>query len=177
MIVDNDLHIHSQLSRCSRDPEQTAEAILQYAKENGLKTICLTDHFWDAAVEGASDWYAHQNYAHITKALPLPQAEGVRFLFGCETDMDKHLTVGISPEKLELFDFVIISTTHLHMKSLTSFPEEIETPAARAKLWIKRLDGLLSKDLPFHKIGIAHLACTLIAPTREEYDYTSLGVA
>ena len=106
MIVDNDLHIHSQLSRCSRDSEQTGEAILQYAQENGMKTICLTDHFWDETVEGASDWYAHQNYAHITQALPLPQAEGVRFLFGCETDMDKNLTVGLSGEKQELFDFM-----------------------------------------------------------------------
>jgi histidinol phosphatase-like PHP family hydrolase len=24
-------------------------------------------------------------------------------------------------------------------------------------------------DLPFHKVGIAHLTCSLIAPTREEY--------
>ena len=43
-IVDNDLHIHSQLSLCSSDPEQTNERILEYAEENGLKTICLTNH-------------------------------------------------------------------------------------------------------------------------------------
>lgn len=45
--VDHDLHIHSHLSSCSRDPEQTPERILQYAKENGFKTVCLTDHYWD----------------------------------------------------------------------------------------------------------------------------------
>ena len=40
----------------------------------------------------------------------------------------------------------------------------------RAKLWVKRLDSLLSMDLPFSKIGIAHLACGLIAPsTIEDY--------
>ena len=32
-----------------------------------------------------------------------------------------------------------------------------------------RLDGLLDKNLPFHKIGIAHLACGLIAPKRDLY--------
>lgn len=167
--IDNDLHIHSGLSLCSGDPKQDGEAILRYAKENGLKTICLTDHFWDEEVKGASKWYSVQNYAHITKALPLPQDGEVRFLFGCETDMDKFMTVGISSKKYDLFDFIIVATTHLHMKSLTSFPEEIEDAQGRAKLWVKRLEALLSKDLPFHKVGIAHLTCTLIAPTREEY--------
>ncbi len=46
-IVDNDLHIHSKISSCSNAPEQINERILQYAEENGLKTICLTGHFWD----------------------------------------------------------------------------------------------------------------------------------
>ena len=48
---DHDLHIHSQLSGCSSDPEQNNERILQYAEENGLHTICLTDHFWDEAIQ------------------------------------------------------------------------------------------------------------------------------
>ena len=32
---DHDYHIHSYLSSCSKDPEQTAERILAYAEENG----------------------------------------------------------------------------------------------------------------------------------------------
>lgn len=56
--IDHDLHIHSQLSSCSSDSEQTPARILRYAQENGLKEICLTDHFWDETVEGASGWYA-----------------------------------------------------------------------------------------------------------------------
>ena len=35
-IYDHDLHIHSKISACSNDPEQTCERILQYAKENNL---------------------------------------------------------------------------------------------------------------------------------------------
>ena len=38
---------------------------MRYAEEMGLKTICLTDHFWDETVEGASEWYKDQNYGHI----------------------------------------------------------------------------------------------------------------
>lgn len=168
-IIDNDLHIHSCISSCSNDPEQTNERILRYAEENGLKTICLTDHFWDDTVVGASDWYRPQNYEHIAAAKPLPQTDNVQFLFGCETELNKNLTLGISKEKLDLFDFVIIPTTHFHMKDYTLSKEEAENAQSKANAWVNRLDAVLEMDLPFHKIGIAHLTCGLIASTRDEY--------
>lgn len=161
-IIDHDLHIHSILSSCSRDPKQSTDAILRYAEELGLKKICLTDHYWDERVSGASGWYKPQNTPHIKQALPLPKSEKVDFLFGCESDMDRHFRVGISKERFDEFDFVIIPTTHLQMSEFT-IPENFEdTPKNRAELWVKRLDALLSLELPFHKIGIAHLACRLI---------------
>ena len=83
--IDHDLHIHTQLSTCSQNPEQTADRILAYAKEYGLKEICVTDHYWDSAVPGASKWYVPQNFDNISKVLPLPQADGIKFRFGCET--------------------------------------------------------------------------------------------
>lgn len=168
-IVDNDLHIHSQLSLCSSDPEQTNERILEYAEENGLKTICLTNHFWDETVDGASGWYAKQDFSHISMARPLPHSENVRFLFGCETELDRFLTLGVSKERFDLFDFMIIPTTHFHMSGYTLSEEDSKNAKNRAKAWIKRLDAVLNMDLPFHKTGIAHLTCGLIAPTREEY--------
>lgn len=168
-MVDNDLHIHSKISLCSDDPEQTNERILRYAEENGLKTICLTNHFWDETVDGASDWYAKQNLTHISAAKPLPQSDNVRFLFGCETELNRFLTLGISKERFDLFDFVIIPTTHFHMKGYTLSQDEASCAQSRAKAWIKRLDAVLHMDLPFYKIGLAHLTCDLIAPTREEY--------
>ena len=167
---DHDLHIHSMLSACSNDPEQSAGRILEYAQQYGLNTLCLTDHFWDETVEGASDWYKPQNFPWISKALPLPQAEGVRFLFGCETDMDKHLTVGISKPTLDKLDFAIIPTTHLHMRGFTLTEEDAQSLERRAELWVLRFGKLLDMDLPFRKIGVAHLACRLIANTsREDY--------
>jgi len=159
---DHDLHIHSKISSCSADPKQTNEKILAYAKENGLKTVCLTDHYWDERVEGPSDWYAVQNTAHVKAALPLPQAEGIRFLFGCETDMRADMTIGISKERFDEFDFVIIPTTHMHMKEFTVPAECAGKPDKLATLWVEKLDALLAMDLPFHKIGIAHLCCYLI---------------
>ncbi len=157
---DNDLHIHSQLSRCSRDPEQTPDAILKYAIDNKLKTICLTDHYWDENVPGPSDWYAKQPYAHIAQALPLPQADGVHFLFGCETDLRADLTLGVSKAVFDRFDFIIIPTTHLHMDGFTCRGDE--DAEERAKLWVSRFDAVLNMELPFHKTGIAHLTCDLM---------------
>lgn len=168
-IIDNDLHIHSQISLCSADSGQTNERILCYALENGMKTICLTDHFWDETVEGASNWYKQQNYGHISAAKPLPQEENVRFLFGCETELNKNLTLGISKKTIDLFDFVVIPTTHFHMTGYTLSEEEAHNANNRADAWVRRLDAVLGMDLPFHKIGIAHLTCGLMAQNREEY--------
>lgn len=167
-IFDHDLHIHSHLSTCSKCPDQTPERIAQYAMDEGLHTVCLTDHFWDETVPGASAWYEKQNYPHICQAKPLPQPEGVRFLFGCETELDKNLTLGISRERMDSMDFINIPVTHFHMK-LVMDPEDRASQEARVRLWLSRLDGLLSMELPFHKIGLAHLTCPLIAAEREDY--------
>ena len=161
-VFDHDFHIHSQLSSCSRDPEQNNERILKYAEDEGLHTIVLADHFWDETVPGASKWYSAQDYPHICQAKPLPQSDKVKFLFGCETEMDKNMTVGCSRERMEEFDFIVIPTTHFHMEKFTIAEEHLATPQTRAQVWVDKLDALLSMDLPFHKIGIAHLVCGLI---------------
>ena len=169
-VLDQDLHLHSARSSCSNDPEQTPARILQHAKENGISTLCLTDHYWDASVAGASDWYAPQDFNHIAASRPLPQADGVRLLFGCETDLRHDLTLGIPPARYDEFSFIVIPTTHLHMTGFTISEKDAASLEARARLWVERLDAVLDKDLPFHKIGIAHLACGLLAPRpRENY--------
>ncbi|NLE12186.1 MAG: hypothetical protein GX628_00760 [Clostridiales bacterium] len=165
-IFDHDLHIHSYLSLCSNNPEQNKDNILKYAIDNGLKTICLTDHYWDESVpyEGLIDFYIKQDTAHIKKALPLPRADGVRFMFGCETDLAKDLTLGISRAMIDELDFIIIPTNHLHMHGFTCRGDEgVEE---RARLCVDRLDAVLNMDLPFHKIGMAHFTCGLIMKGR-----------
>ena len=166
--IDHDYHIHSRVSLCSGDPEQTNDRILRYAEENGLGRICLTDHFWDESVEGSSKWYKWQDFPHICEALPLPKSDKVEFLFGAETDINKEMTLGISKERFKDFGFVIIPTTHLHMTNNIT-EEDGASPEGRARVWLSRLDGVLDMDLPFGKIGIAHLACSLIAKLHEDY--------
>ena len=84
------------------------QRILEYAEEYGLNTVCITDHFWDEKLEGASGWYKPQNFEHISLAKPLPQKDGIRFLFGCETEMNRFNTIGVSKERFDEFDFIIV---------------------------------------------------------------------
>ena len=165
--VDHDLHIHSYLSPCAGEAgrAQTTARILSYAEESGFHTIALTDHFWDENVPGAEDcWYERQNFAHIASARPLPQSDKVRFLFGCECELGKDLQIAVSPARMDAFDFIIIPTNHLHLSGITCRGDE-DMPQ-RAKLWCDRLDYVLEQDLPFHKIGIAHLTDTGIMAGR-----------
>ena len=160
-IIDHDLHIHSFLSSCSNDKEQNPVTILNYAKKSNLNTICLTNHYWDDKILGSSEWYRPQNFDHLSKALPLPNEEGISFLFGCETELNKDLILAMPKSRFDDFDFVIIPTTHLHM-DINISKEDANSDKRRAELWVKRLDAVLNMDLPFEKIGIAHLACHLI---------------
>ncbi len=166
-IFDNDLHIHSNLSLCSTDANQTPENILKYAKENNLKTICLTDHFWDSDAGEAINWYSIQDYKHISAAKPLPQEDGVEFLFGCETEFDKDFRLGLNPLNFDKFDFIVIPTTHLHFRGFV-VPDEDLSNERKAQLWVERLDALLNMPLPFHKIGIAHLTTRCIEHINHE---------
>ena len=173
-VNDHDYHIHSLYSPCGRDPLQTPERILQYAKDNGLKQICLADHFWDENVPHVAPdtswgrWCKRQNFEQISKALPLPQDENVKFLFGCEADFDKLNRLGVSKERLDVFDFIVVATTHLHMDHFT-IDEGITSIERRAEIFIEKIDALLNMDLPFKKMGLAHLTCGLVAVENAGY--------
>ncbi len=165
---DHDFHIHSYLSACSSDPSQNPKNILEYANKNNLQELCITDHFWDEKVDGASDWYRENHkFSQISQIKPLPQTESINFYFGAETELDKNCKLGISKGRFDDFDFVIIPTTHLHMKGFTVSDDDYDNPKRIAKLWGQRTLAVLDMDLPFHKIGLAHLACDLMGSTLE----------
>ncbi len=164
-IADHDFHIHSTVSLCCHDENQTPEAILNYAKENGFKKICLTNHFWDENVKSEAEWRSEHYFTPLSSVLPLPKAENIDFLFGCETDMDFNNVLGVSKERLDAFDFIIVSTTHLHLDGHT-VKTKISTPEEASFHWIDKIENLLMKDLPFNKIGIAHLTSGHILKNR-----------
>ncbi len=155
-IADHDFHIHTTISPCCRDEAQTPERLLQYARDNGYKKICITNHFWDNNVKSVNIWHPDEYFEPVSSVLPLPKQDGIDFLFGCEADMDYNFTVGIGENHYDDFDFIVISTTHLGLVGHT-VKEEIKTPEEAADIWLTRLYKLLEKDLPWHKTGIAHL--------------------
>ncbi len=157
-IADHDFHIHSTISPCCHDPNQTPQAIYEYAKRNNYRKICLTNHLWDETVESVAQWHEKQRFEFLTSALPLPNDGSVKFCFGAETDMDMNYVVGISKERIDEFDFIVVPTTHLHLSGYT-IERGVDTIQGRVDAWINRFRELLKKDLPFYKMGIAHLTC------------------
>ncbi len=82
--------------------------------------------------------------------------------------MRADMTLGISRERCDELDFIIIPTTHMHMKEFTVPEGYGGKPEMLARLWVEKLEALLAMDLPFHKIGLAHLACPLIGEAKNE---------
>ena len=166
--VDHDYHIHSYLSPCGGDPNQTVDRILQYARENNLRSVCIADHFWDERIPNIAPietwsraWFEKQNFAHISRILPFPKESDVEILFGCEVDMDMNLTIGLSRERMDEFDFIIIAATHMHMRDFSI--KSNATLEEKAEAWVTRHEAILNMDLPFHKVGIAHMVTSLIS--------------
>ena len=173
-VYDHDLHIHTNISPCASDPEQTPSRLLKYAEDNGLRTICVTDHYWDETVgSGASlQWYLRQDTAKIKEALPLPKKDGIRFMFGAECEMDTGSRIGVGREMAEELEFIIVPINHLHLTSITSRGDE--TPRERAEMLVHRFDALLDSGLPMKKVGLAHFTDGLVYTAGTSYDVLSL---
>lgn len=161
--IDHDFHIHSNLSLCCGDPLADPEHILRLYEQAGFRKICLTNHCWDEDIYLGPGRYQTHTFTHICKALPLPQSSTTTFCFGAETDMDKFLTVGMLPDKIEKLDFLVVATTHMHLSGF-AVEKDLQTSEARSVLWASRLAALLDKNLPWRKVGIAHLTDGHIDP-------------
>ena len=154
--IDHDLHIHTNLSSCSTDPQMTAAYVAAFAKAQGYRAVCITNHLWDADVPGASEWYAPQDIEHVKRILPLPEAEGVDILFGCETEYCGGGKLGLAPKHFGEFEMIIIPVNHFHMPGFVR-PESCDTVEAASELLLSRLEELIELNLPWRKVGIAHL--------------------
>lgn len=154
-----DLHCHSFLSACCHDERMTPQTLLKHAEQCGYRALCLTDHLWDSAIPGSSSWYAPQDIEHVLSSRPLPEGE-VPFFFGCETELPMNGIPALARDHFDLFDFVVIPPNHFHMEDFVR-PAHINTPELVARYLEDRLENLLMQDLPFRKIGIAHLTTPL----------------
>jgi histidinol phosphatase-like PHP family hydrolase len=69
----------------------------------------------------------------------------------------------LAEENFDLFDFIIVPTTHLHMRGFTITDEEWDSMDKRRELVVNRSFHLLEQHYPFHKMGLAHITCPLAA--------------
>ncbi len=188
----HDLHIHTRLSACCADEGMTPQAILDYAAARQYDLVCITDHCWDAAVPGASDWYRPQTIEHIRRSLPLPERPSAparaeadsasadcapcppaRLLFGCETEYCGGSAIGISRAAAEALELVLVPLNHFHMQDFVR-PAAVQSPPAIAELFTERLEQLLRLDLPWTKVGLAHLTCPLLYAAGEVREVLAL---
>ncbi len=154
MRINHDIHVHTQLSSCCQDPEQTPANILAKVAALGLRTLGFADHLWVRDLPGASNWYRPQNETHVLKIrsqLPADPPAGLRVLIGCESEFTG-TACGIDAARAAAFDFVLLPCTHFHMVNFVR-PESIATASEQAALLLERLDKVLDYDFV---TGIAH---------------------
>jgi len=136
----------------------TVATIATFAASYGYRELCFTDHLWSALVKGASDWYRPQDIAHVLQSKPLPVIPGLSSFLGCEAEYLGGDKLSLTRAEFDLFDFVTIPVNHMHMRAFVR-PEGVFDTRDMAVLVLSRLRSLLRLDLPWGKIGIAHLSC------------------
>ncbi len=145
--IDHDIHIHSLVSPCSRDARQTKEAVLSYALTNGYSLVGLTDHLWPDTRDIIWPYLAE-----------LPQSKNCRFVKGAEVDMDMNGDLLLYPEELEHVDYYILALTHVHLVGCVTDPAKMPMSVEETADYVKkRIYKAFSMDLPFNRVGLAHI--------------------
>lgn len=158
MKIVSDIHIHTNLSSCAAR-EATVEQYVRRAKEDGLSAVGFANHLWDSAVSGVSEWYRPQNVEHVLKLkkeLPADGfSDGVRVLFGCETEFTYESKLCLAEEHVDLFDYVLVPHSHTHMGVVVPKDRIADLPA-HAKYLMESFMNLVNHPLSHRITAIAH---------------------
>ena len=158
MDIRSDFHTHTNLSACAAD-EVTAQALIDglCTGEDGLRVLGISNHLWDSDIEGASEWYKPQNVEHvisIRKELENVDTHGARILVGAEVEYSGDCRVAITREHAALFDYLLITANHIHMKDFI-IPSSMTAPEEVREFIVSRFLSVCEVDLPV-KCGICH---------------------
>ena len=131
MTVTYDIHCHTHLSVCA-DETATIKYYVASAKRQGLNTIGIADHLWEAGVRFPDtmrtslfaqcgnfvvDWYKAQDATHcrqILQEIAQTDTEGIRFLFGAEAEYCPGVGLALTEEEAVRMDFVVVPNSHTH---------------------------------------------------------------
>ena len=170
MKINHDFHIHTTLSLCANETA-TVENYLAKAKKLGLKKLGFSNHFWDSAISGASDWYQQQDYEHVVRLkseLDRVIGEDVKTYFGCETEYDPvHHGVALTEETAEKFDFILVPNSHTH----AMMPKDFYQPYQKhVDFMVQAYNEILDSNVSKYITAIAHPFEAVACP----YDRTIL---
>lgn len=154
----SDFHTHTNISPCGAR-HNTLQTLLDTlcTGEDGLRVLGVSNHLWDSDVPGASPWYVPQNVPHvlaIREELKVADTHGARVLIGAEVEFSGDCRVAITEEHAKLFDYLLITANHLHMKDFI-IPTSVRDPDEVRDVLISRFKAAAAVDLPV-KCGICH---------------------
>jgi histidinol phosphatase-like PHP family hydrolase len=124
MKIFSDMHVHTDISKCCRSPQQTFENILATWSAGGIKKIGLTDHIWNSKTTPGSPWYESMDGSgNIQLKKRVAAGEwNIEIMVGCEADTKAPGVFGITRELKEQLDYVVMSANHFHMDTFVEQP-------------------------------------------------------
>ncbi len=169
MDIRSDFHTHTNLSSCAAD-EVTAQALIDglCGGSDGLRVLGISNHLWDSDVEGGSEWYAPQDVKHVLslrKELESVDTHGARVLVGAEVEFSSDCRVAVTAEHAALFDYLLITANHVHMKNFI-IPASMTDPDEVRDFIVKRFLAACDAELPV-KCGICHPFFPMSFPSSE----------
>lgn len=156
MKIAHDFHMHTSLSLCAEKTANVKEYV-ESAKKAGFEKLGFANHFWDAAIPGANDFYVPQHYDHVESMKPeIEEAKksGLTLYFGCECEYDPYRHgVACTPEVAEKFEFMIVPNSHTHMM----MPKDYYHPYEKhAEFMVNAYEEILNSEVAKYITGMAH---------------------
>ncbi|MDD3117604.1 MAG: PHP domain-containing protein [Victivallales bacterium] len=121
----HDLHLHTRLSPCCTDVNQTIPNLVAAARQMGLRKIGMADHAWLQSDTVPAGWqpnragFAVRNRA-IAAITPPPVV-----LRGCEADTFGPGRFSIDRRFAARCDYVILAANHFHFRALVDQPTTV----------------------------------------------------
>lgn len=149
MKIFSDMHVHTDISRCCRSPEQTFDNILKTWSGGGVKKIGFTDHIWNSKTTPGSAWYDSMDGSGNIQLKQKIKEGGwdIEIMVGGEADTKAPGVFGITRELKEKLDYVVISANHFHMKDFVEQPLD-KSPRGIAEHMLKFFISAVTSGLP-----------------------------
>lgn len=125
-IAQQDYHVHTFLSPCSKDENCTVTSLARRADELGIRTIVIADH-WHEARPGFAPppFYGTTDQSGFEATMREAEAleADVETLVACEIDMIRPGLCTVSEELARKLPVVLVSASHYHLKGIEQ-PED-----------------------------------------------------